>query len=77
MRLRVVWGTGVTMETLDFTSAFTSVLLPALGRPTTATNPDLKGVVSGMSGIGGRLVGGHEHSHLQNRPLIGLQHFKS
>src|ERR1035441_7800962 len=76
MRLRVVWGTGVTIETLDSTSAFTSVLLPALGRPTMATNPDLNEVFSSMNGIGGKRLGRHHHSHLQNRPLICLQDFE-
>ncbi len=41
IRLRVVCGTAVTMETLVPTSAFTKVLFPAFGLPTTATNPDL------------------------------------
>jgi len=42
MRLRVVCGRGETMETLPPTSVFTSVDLPALGRPMIAMNPDLK-----------------------------------
>src|ERR1043166_6269557 len=45
MRLRVVCGTGVTIETFSPTSALTNVLLPAFGRPTTATNPDLIGTI--------------------------------
>src|SRR5438445_8199987 len=45
MRLRVVCGTGVTMETFSPTSALTNVLLPAFGRPTTATNPDFIGAI--------------------------------
>src|SRR5580700_9034791 len=44
MRLRVVCGLGVTIETLRPTSVLTSVDLPALGRPTMATNPDLNGI---------------------------------
>ena len=44
MRLRVVCGLGVTMETLRPTRVLTSVDLPALGRPTMATNPDLNGM---------------------------------
>src|SRR5271170_6193714 len=42
MRFRVVCGFGETIETLRPTSVFTSVDLPAFGRPTIATNPDLK-----------------------------------
>ncbi len=42
MRLRVVCATGDTMATLCPTSAFSNVDLPAFGRPTMATNPDLK-----------------------------------
>src|SRR5271169_2928180 len=44
MRLRVVCGFGETMETFLPTSVFTSVDLPAFGRPTMATNPDLNGM---------------------------------
>src|SRR5271170_1922610 len=44
MRLRVVCGLGETMATLRPTSLLTSVDLPALGRPTMATNPDLNGM---------------------------------
>jgi len=43
-RRRVVWGRGETAATFWFSKAFISVDLPTLGRPTTATNPDLKGV---------------------------------
>src|SRR6266853_5072516 len=39
MRLRVVCGFEVTMAIFCPTSRFTSVLLPAFGRPTIATNP--------------------------------------
>src|SRR5712692_7791699 len=42
MRLRVVCATGDTMATLCPTRAFSSVDFPAFGRPTMATNPDLK-----------------------------------
>src|SRR5579863_382804 len=42
MRFRVVCGFGETMETLRPTSVFTSVDLPAFGRPTIATNPARK-----------------------------------
>src|SRR5258708_36283137 len=39
IRRRVVWGRGVTIATLCPTSRFTSVDLPTLVRPATATNP--------------------------------------
>src|SRR5215472_2798395 len=42
IRLRVVCAADVTIETFEPTSAFNSVLLPAFGRPTIATKPDLK-----------------------------------
>src|ERR1700722_6341809 len=41
MRLRVVCGLGETMATFWPTRVLTSVDLPALGRPTIATKPDL------------------------------------
>src|ERR1039457_7116240 len=44
MRFRVVCGRGETIATLRPTSVFTSVDFPALGRPTMATNPDLKDI---------------------------------
>ena len=43
MRLRVVCGLAETMATFSPMRAFSSVLLPALGRPRMATNPDFKG----------------------------------
>src|SRR5579875_2283674 len=48
MRLRVVCGAGATMETFSATQAFVSVLLPAFGRPTMATNPHLNDSASGI-----------------------------
>src|SRR5918999_3292278 len=39
MRRRVVFGTAEVIATLSPHSAFTSVDLPTLGRPATATNP--------------------------------------
>src|SRR6267154_2815963 len=41
MRFRVVCGFEVTIAIFCPTSRFTSVLFPAFGRPTIATNPDL------------------------------------
>src|ERR1700722_8258267 len=41
MRFRVVCGLEVTIAIFCPTSRLTKVLLPALGRPTIATNPDL------------------------------------
>ena len=40
MRLRVVWGRLDTMAIFSPIMAFISVLLPTLGRPTMATNPE-------------------------------------
>ena len=37
---RVVWAFGVTIETFFDSKAFNRVLLPTLGRPSMATNPD-------------------------------------
>src|SRR5882762_10742278 len=42
MRLRVVCGFGEIMASFSPTSAFSSVLLPALGRPRMQTNPEWK-----------------------------------
>src|SRR5258708_36653720 len=42
MRLRVVCGFGEMMASFSPTSAFSSVLLPALGRPRIQTNPEWK-----------------------------------
>ena len=44
MRLRVVCGLAVTMATFSPVRALSSVLLPTLGRPRMATNPDFKAV---------------------------------
>src|ERR1700690_1559547 len=40
IRLRVVWGFGEIIASFSPTSAFNSVLLPALGRPRIQTNPE-------------------------------------
>ena len=45
-RRRVVWATGLAIATFWPIQAFKSVDLPTLGRPTKATKPLLKGVVS-------------------------------
>src|ERR1700688_3680530 len=42
MRLRVVCGFGEIIASFSPTSAFSSVLLPALGRPSMQTNPEGK-----------------------------------
>src|SRR5437660_6040993 len=44
MRLRVVWGFGEMMASFSPTSALSSVLLPALGRPRMQTNPEWKDI---------------------------------
>src|SRR5271166_3003132 len=43
IRLRVVCGLAETMATFSPVRALSSVLLPALGRPRIATNPDFNG----------------------------------
>src|SRR5439155_289530 len=63
MRLRVVCGAGVTIETFSPTSALVSVLLPALGRPTTATNPDLIGGSGPGARGSGFVVPGADFAH--------------
>ena len=65
--MRVVCTFGVTIETFEPTSALTSVDLPALGAPMTATKPQREGsetisvrwrpVDAGEHGCGGRLFG--------------------
>jgi len=42
LRLRVVCGFGDMIANFSPTSAFSSVLLPALGRPRMHTNPEWK-----------------------------------
>ena len=49
MRLRVVCGLSETIATFSPTSRLTSVDLPTLGRPTTATKPEWKAVVGAAS----------------------------
>src|SRR5665213_474905 len=44
MRVRVVWGLCVTMASFCPSSAFSSVLFPALGRPMMETNPERRGI---------------------------------
>src|SRR5580700_7080189 len=44
MRLRVVWGFGLMMARRSPTSAFSSVDLPAFGRPKIQTKPEWKGM---------------------------------
>ena len=62
MRLRVVCGLAETMATFSPVRTLRSVLLPALGRPRMATNPDFKGEnapdsVYDVSGWPGRVCG--------------------
>src|SRR6266403_1717894 len=49
MRLRVVWGFGEMIAIFSPTSAFSSVLLPALGRPRMQANPEWKDMRVGYS----------------------------
>src|SRR5208337_2829345 len=55
-RLRVVWGTGLTIETLAPQRAFTRVDLPDEGRPTTATTADFTGSTGELPPHIGELV---------------------
>ena len=45
IRFRVVCGFAVTIATFSPVSAFSSVLLPAFGRPSIATNPDFNSLL--------------------------------
>src|SRR5271156_2321435 len=69
MRLRVVCGLGETMATFWPTRVLTSVDLPALGRPTIATKPDLKGMDLRIVRLWGaaRKVGGCRGATLRRR----------
>jgi len=51
MRLRVVWGLRVTMASFSPTSAFSSVDLPALGRPMMETKPERNAISPDLSGL--------------------------
>src|SRR5690242_13891952 len=78
MRLRVVCATGVTIDTLAPTRAFTRVLFPALCLPTTATKPDLNAVVLGssMSGLRFRICNWKDEPNLQDRAAVNFQDLK-
>src|SRR5215470_5243069 len=75
MRLRVVCGFGVTMATFSPTSAFSSVLLPALGRPMMETNPERK-ATSGQRSRRMALRKRAAHSHCLHFTFSGFQHFE-
>src|ERR1043165_8146020 len=64
MRLRVVCGLAETMETLRPRMRFSSVDLPALGRPTMATMPDFFSSLTLPLRIGG-------HAHAVDAPAVG------
>src|ERR1700735_3159654 len=68
MRLRVVCGFEETIATLRPTSELTSVDFPALGRPTTAINPDLN-VTSPHDEVNPR----HSVRHLNTPRLRGAR----
>src|SRR3974390_3521966 len=51
MRLRVVWGLGVTIASFSPTNAFSKVDFPALGRPMMETKPERK-PMSGLHLLG-------------------------
>src|SRR3954451_17239769 len=55
IRRRVVWGLSETIATFPPQSALTSVDLPTLGRPATATNPLFR--MSQLERVGQELIG--------------------
>src|SRR5918995_5891184 len=76
MRRRVVCGLSETIATLPPASAFTSVDLPTLGRPATATKPDLtaRRNPEAARGDGEReshLRAGRSHGRLRTRAATG------
>src|SRR5580704_3290942 len=86
MRSRVVCGVGETMATVRPTRVLTRVDLPALGRPTIATKPDLNAMKKNCTPIRAsrqfwitrrkrRLWerGGHEHEEPFADSLRGLR----
>src|SRR5271157_5662628 len=72
MRLRVVCGLRVTMASFSPTSAFSSVDLPALGRPMMETNPER----NAMSG-GPDLPGFEADTHAVHAALGGFEHLEA
>src|SRR5499433_844790 len=76
MRVRVVCGFSVTMAIFSPTRAFSSVLLPALGRPMMETNPERKAML-----LGGLLCRGCRprpaHAHFPHFALRRLQNFEA
>src|SRR5271169_2220245 len=72
MRLRVVCGLRVTMASFSPTSAFSSVDLPALGRPMMETNPER----NAMSG-GPDLSGLEADPHAAYTAFGGVEHFET
>src|ERR1700746_2523029 len=88
MRFRVVCGFGETIATLRPTRVLTSVDLPALGRPTIATKPDLNGMKLNCTPMSGAWAGLRRRgrgsagrdtasAHTQHFALIGFEHFEA
>src|SRR5205085_4274102 len=78
MRLRVVCGLCVTMAIFSPTSAFSSVDLPALGRPMMETKPE-RNLAMRLSPDLLRFHrirrGSDAHAHALDEPVSRLQHF--
>src|SRR5574340_1032022 len=66
MAVRVVWGLSATMATLVPTSAFSSVDLPVLGRPSMETNPDWNLLMNHRLGA--------REPHLLHAQIVAGQH---
>src|SRR5688572_9549566 len=76
MRFRVVCGLSETMASFSPTSRLRSVDLPALGRPTRATNPRfMDGFDLLRAGQGRGRFDRREHPHAGDAASFGLQHF--
>src|SRR5262252_9229179 len=75
MRVRVVCGFSVTMAIFSPTSAFRSVLFPALGRPMIETKPERKAIL--VRSLRGRRGPRSAHAHFSYFALRGLQDFKA
>src|SRR5258708_7760494 len=76
MRLRVVWGLGVTMAIFSPTSTLSSVLLPAFGRPMMETNPE-RNPMSGRHFFRLGLRFGAADPHFVDPAVGGFEHLKA
>src|ERR1700751_2195651 len=88
MRLRVVCGLGEKIAALRPTRVLTNRDLPALGRPTIATKPDLNGMKLNCTPMSGAWAGLRRRgrgsagrdaasAHTQHLALIGFENLKA